>query len=125
MLLGRLEPKVSQWNDVMGEHRSVLSFVSPVARAGLMKLDPTLALTDDDKAYLASQELNKRQKGTLAAPPAAVARVAATQPGPSSATGGKPIPASTLTQYQSVPTINKAAARAHLQSLGYDVSGLK
>lgn len=124
LVVGRLEPLVSQWNSTMGENRSVLSFISPAARQTFMKLDPSYQLTDDDKAYLASQEMAKRKTGTLAAPPAAVARVAAT-PGPSSTAGGKALPPSTLSQYQTVPMANKAAARAYLQSQGYDISGLK
>lgn len=119
LVVGRLEPLVSQWNQAMGENRSVLSFVSPKARASLMKLDPSFQLTDDDKAYLATQELSKRKTGTLSLPAKAAA------PGPSSAAGGKALPASTLSQYAAVPMANKAAARAHLQSLGYDISGLK
>lgn len=66
LVSGRLEPLVSQWNQTMGENRSVLSFISPKARNVFLKLSPDTQLTDDDKAYLASQEMEKRQKGSAA-----------------------------------------------------------
>jgi hypothetical protein len=39
--------------------------------------------------------------------------------------GAKPLPAATLAQWKQVPPANRAAAKQHLQSQGYDVSGLQ
>lgn len=88
LVVGRLKPKVDQWNQTMGENRSVLSFISPSARATFMKLDPTYQLTDDDKKFLNQQEIDKRTKARATAPAAAAA-------GPSSAAavgGAPPVP---------------------------------
>lgn len=119
-LLGdRLQNQVEPYNQTLGTNRSFLSWLPPSAQASFIKINPDYALTDDDKNYLMEQEAARRQKATTVAAPKAAA------PGPSSATGGKALPATTVQQYASVPFANKAAARAHLQSLGYDVSGLK
>lgn len=119
-LLGeRLQNQVEPYNATLGTKRSFLSWLPPSAQAAFTRINPDYELTDDDKAYLATQELSKRKTGTLSLPAKAAAL------GPSSAAGGKALPASTLSQYAAVPMANKAAARAHLQSLGYDISGLK
>lgn len=116
LVTGRLKPLVDQWNQTMGENRSVLSFISPEARTTFMKLDPNYQLTPDDKSFLMQQEATRRQKT------AAVPKVA---PGPASASGGNALPATTVAQYAAIPMANKAAARAYLQKQGYDISGLK
>jgi hypothetical protein len=112
LLAGRLDSLVKPYNDATGENRSFLSWMSPKSRATFMNLNPDYQLTDDDKRFLVQQEASRRS-GAPAAPK-----------NPSSAKGGTAIPADLMQQYKSIPSGNKAIAKARLKAAGYDISGL-
>lgn len=118
-LLGdRLQNQVQPYNDTLGTNRSFLSFLPLNVAKQFMRVNPDYQLTDDDKSYLAQQELEKRQKPTA---PAGGGTKTAT---PSSAAGGHALPANLMQQYRTIPFGNKATAKARLAAAGYDVSGL-
>lgn len=115
-LLGeRLQNQVQPYNDTIGVNRSFLSWLPAGAQASFMRVNPDYTLTDDDKKYLMQQEVAKRQ---------ATPKPASVAPALSSATGGKALPTVTMQQYQAIPQVNKASARAYLKKQGYDISGL-
>ena len=114
-LLGdRLQNQVQPYNDTLGSNRSFLSFLPANVARQYMRVVPDAALTDDDKAHLAEQRAARPKN----------APATATKSGPSSAQGGKALPALSISQYKAIPEANKAAARAYLQKQGYDISGL-